>query len=117
MLSVLSRGQVTMRTGPEEPANQAPIVTKDYRRRVTAFPLEKLDYFDLNLEIWGVIEGVTRGFRRAVIEKEPGLYRPWTLKNSRWDGSLWLLNFPWAARTSGGEPLNFVNFSSMKAAS
>lgn len=62
-------------------------VTKEYRRWVTAFPLEKADYFDLNLEIRGVIEGVTRGFRRAVIEKKPALYRPWTLKNSKWAGS------------------------------
>ena len=41
-------------------------VTKEFRKWVTGFPLERVDYLDLTLEIQGVIEGVVRGFRRAV---------------------------------------------------
>lgn len=61
-------------------------VNKDFRRWVTAFPLEQVDYFDVTLEIRGVIEGMVRGFRKAVIEKKPGLYRPWTQTNTKWVG-------------------------------
>lgn len=68
------------------PENSPLEVTKDYRRWVTGFPLEKVDYFDVTLEIRGVIEGMVRGFRKAVVEQKPALYRPWTQKNSRWDG-------------------------------
>jgi CRISPR-associated protein Cas1 len=39
-------------------------VTKEYRKWVTGFPLERADYLDLTLEIQGVIEGVVRGFRK-----------------------------------------------------
>jgi hypothetical protein len=40
----------------------------------------------LTLEIQGVIEGVVRGFRKAVIENQPRHYKPWTPKNSKWAG-------------------------------
>lgn len=33
-----------------------------------------------------VIEEVLRSFRRAVMERKPSLYQPWTPKASRWDG-------------------------------
>jgi len=33
-----------------------------------------------------VIEDVLRSFRRAVTERKPSLYQPWTPKASRWDG-------------------------------
>jgi CRISPR-associated protein Cas1 len=62
-------------------------VTKEYRRWVTAFPLEHVEHLDLNLEIQGCIEGVVRGFRRALVSKRLGLYRPWTPRNSKWVGS------------------------------
>ncbi|SPE50806.1 CRISPR-associated endonuclease Cas1 [Verrucomicrobia bacterium] len=61
-------------------------VTKEFRRWVTGFPLERVDYLDFTLEIQGCIEGVVRGFRRAVIEKQPRFYRPWTPRNSKWAG-------------------------------
>ncbi len=61
-------------------------VTREFRAWVTAFPLEKAEYLDLTLEIRGVIEGVVRGFRRALTEHKPGLYRPWTQKSSKWAG-------------------------------
>jgi CRISPR-associated protein Cas1 len=61
-------------------------VSKDYRKWVTAFPSERVGYLDYTLEIQGCIEGVVRGFRRAVLEDKPALYKPWTPKNSKWVG-------------------------------
>ena len=61
-------------------------VTKEFRKWVTGFPLERVDYMDLTLEIQGVIEGVVRGFRKAVIENQPRYYKPWTPKNTKWAG-------------------------------
>ncbi len=52
-------------------------VTKEYRRWVTGFPLERVDYLNFTLEIQGVIEGVVRGFRRAVLEHNGKFYKPW----------------------------------------
>ena len=45
-------------------------MTKEYRRWVTGFPLERVEYLAFTLEIQGVIEGVVRGFRRAVLENK-----------------------------------------------
>jgi len=61
-------------------------VTKEFRGWVTSFPLVRVDYLDFTLEIQGVIEGVVRGFRRAVLENKPGYYKPWTPRNSKWAG-------------------------------
>ncbi len=60
-------------------------VTKEYRRWVTGFPLERVEYLDFTLEIQGVVEGVVRGFRRAVLEKKPTFYRPWTPRDGAWN--------------------------------
>lgn len=62
-------------------------VDKDFRRWVTGFPLVRADYLELTLEIQGVIEGVMRGFRKAVVENQPRHYKPWTPKNTKWAGS------------------------------
>lgn len=62
------------------------VVSKEYRRWVTAFPLGRVDYLEFTLEIKGCIEGVVRGFRRAVVENQPRFYRPWTARNSKWAG-------------------------------
>ncbi|MBE0544840.1 MAG: type II CRISPR-associated endonuclease Cas1 [Verrucomicrobia bacterium] len=59
-------------------------VTKEFRKWVTGFPLERMEYLNLTLEIQGVIEGVGRGFRRAVVENQPRHYKPWTPKNNKW---------------------------------
>ena len=32
------------------------------------------------------IEGVVRGFRRAVVENQPRHYKPWTPRNTKWAG-------------------------------
>ena len=61
-------------------------VTKEFRGWVTAFPLQRVEYLDFTLDIEGCIEGVVRGFRRAVLENQPRFYKPWTPKNSKWVG-------------------------------
>ncbi len=61
-------------------------VTPAFRKWVTGFPLERVGYLDLDLEVRGCIEGVVRNFRRAVLHGKPALYKPWTPKNSKWAG-------------------------------
>lgn len=61
-------------------------VTREFRRWITAFPLETVDWFELKLDIRGVIEGVIRSFRQAVTSAQAGLYRPWTRTSTRWAG-------------------------------
>ncbi len=62
-------------------------VSKEFRKWVTGFPLERADYLDFTLEIRGCIDGVMRSFRRAVMENQPRFYKPWTPRNSKWAGS------------------------------
>jgi CRISPR-associated protein Cas1 len=62
-------------------------ITKEYRQWVTGFPLERVGYLDFTLEVQGVIEGVVRSFRRAVMEKQTRFYKPWTPRSSKWAGS------------------------------
>ena len=61
-------------------------VTNEFRQWVTGFPTVKIDYFGLQLDIRSCIEGVIRSFRKALIEQQSGLYKPWTHKNSKWAG-------------------------------
>jgi hypothetical protein len=61
-------------------------VTQEFRKWVTAFPLVRVEWGEMTLSVEGVIEGVVRGFRRAVLDHQPRLYRPWTQKNSKWAG-------------------------------
>jgi CRISPR-associated protein Cas1 len=68
---------------PEAPIHE---VTKEYRGWITAFPLVRIEHESMTLSIEGCIEGVVRGFRRAVLENQPRFYKPWTPKNSKWAG-------------------------------
>ena len=61
-------------------------VSREFRGWVTAFPLVRVEWGEMTLSVEGVIEGVVRGFRRAVLDHQPRLYRPWTQKNSKWAG-------------------------------
>lgn len=61
-------------------------VDKAFRAWVTGFPLEKVEYSGMEIEIRGVIEGVIRSFRRAVLEHKPTLYKPWTPNSIKWVG-------------------------------
>lgn len=71
----------------DHPNEEQWTVDRDFREWITAFPIEKTDYLNLNLELRGVIEGVMRSFRKALIEAKTTLYKPWIPKNSRWVGS------------------------------
>jgi len=71
-----------------QPGNGIYEVTKEFRGWVTGFPLERVGYLDFTLEIQGVIEGVVRSFRHAVLSNQAKLYKPWTPRNTRWAGSL-----------------------------
>lgn len=70
------------------PAEEAPPleVNADFRKWVTAFPLDRVEYLGLELDVRSCIEGVVRGFRRSVITGDLKHYRPWTPKNSKWAG-------------------------------
>jgi CRISP-associated protein Cas1 len=70
----------------QHPETAAWEVTPEFRKWVTGFPLERVEYFDLELEVRGCIEGVVRGFRRAVVQNDARLYKPWTPKNLKWAG-------------------------------
>ncbi len=61
-------------------------VTPEFRKWVTGFPLDRIEYLELTLDVRGCIEGVVRGFRRAVLQNNARLYKPWTAKNSKWAG-------------------------------
>lgn len=61
-------------------------VTADFRKWVTAFPLDRVEYLGLELDVRSCIEGVVRGFRRAILTGDLKHYRPWTPKNSKWAG-------------------------------
>lgn len=70
----------------QHPTTEHWTVTNQFRQWITAFPIQKVDYFELNLEITGVIEGVVRSFRRAVMASQTGPYQPWIRKNTKWAG-------------------------------
>jgi CRISP-associated protein Cas1 len=70
----------------EHPGVENPEVTRDFRRWVTTFPLETVDWFELTLDIRSVIEGVIRSFRLAVTSTQSGPYRPWTRTTTKWVG-------------------------------
>ena len=57
-----------------------------FRKWVTQFPLVRVEWGDLALSVEGVVEGVVRTFRRAVMEAKPALYRPWIQRNTKWAG-------------------------------
>lgn len=61
-------------------------VTPEFRKWVTGFPLDRVEYLGLELDVRSCIEGVVRGFRRAVLTGELKHYRPWIQKSSRWAG-------------------------------
>ncbi len=70
----------------DRPHAEAFNVSGEFRRWITGFSLERVDYFGLDLDIRGCIEGVVRGFRQAVLTGSARHYRPWTWKSSKWAG-------------------------------
>lgn len=70
----------------DHPGEENQQVTREFRQWVTGFPLVTVDWFDLTLDVRGVIEGSIRSFRQAVTSSESGPYRPWTRTTTKWAG-------------------------------
>jgi len=68
---------------PSEIRNPRFEVTKEFRGWVTAFPLDRVEYLGLELNVQSCIEGVVRGFRRAVLHGDLKHYRPWIMSAAR----------------------------------
>jgi hypothetical protein len=47
---------------------------------VVTFLKDPVSHEGVTLEATSCVERVVRSFRRAVLERKPGIYRPWTLK-------------------------------------
>lgn len=71
----------------DRPHEEAFVVNGEFRRWVTGFAIQRVDYLGLDLDIRGVIEGDVRSFRQAVLNSSSRHYRPWMWKNSKWAGS------------------------------
>ena len=82
-----SASSLSLHLKKDRPEAEAFAVTGEFRRWVTGFSVERVDYLGLELDIRGCIEGVVRGFRQAVLTDSTRRYRPWTWKNSKWAGS------------------------------
>lgn len=61
-------------------------VSKEFRAWATQLAILRVDHDRASLSLQGVVETVLRSFRRALLEKDVGRYKPWTLKNSKWAG-------------------------------
>lgn len=59
-------------------------VSKPFRAWITGFVVERVEHLEFSLEIRGVIEGVLRSFRRAVLENAVRPYRPWIPEPGIW---------------------------------
>ena len=70
----------------KDAGNEAAGVTKEFRQWITEFPLEKVDWLELELDVRGVMEGVVRSFRQALVKKQSGSYKPWTRTRTKWAG-------------------------------
>ena len=68
----------------QHPTEDGRQVSKEFRGWVTGFALEQVEHLGFQLEIRGVIEGVVRGFRRAVLENSVRPYRPWSPSDDEW---------------------------------
>ncbi len=61
-------------------------VDREARTALAAVMVKPVRRGDHTVEFRIVIEEALRSFRRAVMERKPSLYQPWTPKASRWDG-------------------------------
>ena len=63
-------------------------VSREYKKWVQRFLETQVPYEKRQIKVEHLIEHVLHGFREAVLAKRPGLYKPWTLGSTKWDGSL-----------------------------
>jgi len=62
-------------------AEQHFTVSTEFRRWVTGFTIERVEYFGLEMDLPSCVEGVVRSFRQAILSGSPRSYRPWMWKN------------------------------------
>lgn len=61
-------------------------VSAEYKRWVTDFLKEKISYRNRRIQTKNCIEAVIRSLRKAVLEQNPRLYKPWIGSLTKWDG-------------------------------
>lgn len=64
------------------------LLNQETREAIAKSMVRPVCYGERVVECRTVIEEVLRSFRRAVMDRKPSLYQPWTPKGSRWDGCL-----------------------------
>jgi CRISPR-associated protein Cas1 len=69
-------------------AGQGMAITREFKRWVTGFVLERVGTMGIELDIRGVIEGTVRSFRKAILQQRLGDYTPWIAANTKWAGCL-----------------------------
>ena len=62
------------------------VIDRDAKRALAEILIKPVRRGDHAVECRTVIEEVLRSFRRAVMERKPSLYQPWTPKASKWGG-------------------------------
>ncbi len=62
------------------------VVDRDFRQWISLFMSDVVSHMNIKLEVQNCIESSIRTFRKAAIGQKANLYKPWTLKNSRWAG-------------------------------
>lgn len=60
--------------------NESVEVNKEFRSFIIPFLKERISYHGVQLDVTSCIESVVGSFRKAILERKPALYRPWTLK-------------------------------------
>lgn len=63
-------GRITSCWIQDHPGGEAEDVIMEFRQWATAFPLAKVDWFELTLDFRGVIEGGTRCFQGQALRLE-----------------------------------------------
>lgn len=63
-------------------------VSPAYKRWVLGFLEMRVPYEGKQMKVERLIEHVLRTFREALLNNRPEAYKPWTLENTKWDGSL-----------------------------
>ena len=67
-------------------SGEHPELNKEYKRWVTGILNQKITYLKTETSVSNCIEAVIRSFRKSVLDQSVREYKPWILKNLKWDG-------------------------------
>ena len=70
----------------KEHPDQRGEVNTEFKQRLVSFLETKIPYEGKSISVRLVIERSVRSFRASILSGKAGLYKPWTLKNSKWAG-------------------------------